>query len=72
MIDKRALKGRIIAAGHTQASLAAEIHISRNNLNLKLNGHLSFTTDEVMRICDVLGIHDPHEKVHIFLRHASH
>lgn len=71
MVDKRKLMGRIVAAGHSQSSLAEAIKVSKNTLNAKINGKAVFNTDEVARICDELGITDDREKVLIFLTKSS-
>lgn len=66
------LKGRIVAAGYTQKTLAEAMtsdgkKISENTLSKKVNGRVPFDTDEVVCICKLLGIHDNDEKAHIFL-----
>ena len=70
------LKGKIVAAGFTQHSLAAAmgqrgVKISKNTLSKKVNGRVPFDTDEVVCICDLLSIHDNDEKAHIFLSTPS-
>ena len=65
------LKGKIAEAGYSQCSLAAELKISRNSLNSKINGKTPFNTVEIERICEKLGISDRAEKAAIFLEHAS-
>ena len=66
------LKGKIVAAGYTQKTLAAAMtdaghRISENTLSKKVNGQAYFGTDEVICLCDLLGIHDNDEKAYIFL-----
>ena len=61
------LKGKIAEAGYSQRSLAAELGISKNTLNSKINGKTPFNTAEIELICKKLGIHDASEKVAIFL-----
>lgn len=66
------LKGRIVAAGYSQKTLAEAmgkkgIPISENTLSKKVNGRVPFDTDEVVCICDLLRILDNDEKAHIFL-----
>ena len=53
------LKGKIVAAGYSQRSLAmamrqAGVSISKNTLSKKVNGRTAFNTDEVVCICDLL------------------
>lgn len=61
------LKGKIVEAGYSQRSLAAELGISKNTLNSKVNGKTPFNTAEIEQICNKLGIHDVAEKAAIFL-----
>lgn len=67
MINTRKLKGRIVAAGYTQSTLAAAVGMSVNSLNAKVNGNAVFNCDEVEAICLALDIIDPVEKCEIFL-----
>lgn len=67
MIDSLKLKGRIVAAGHTQRTLAKVIGISANSLSSKINGNSRFTCDEVDKLCIALDITDPTEMCQIFL-----
>ena len=41
------LKGKIAEAGYSQRSLAAELGMSKNTLNSKVNGKIPFNTDEI-------------------------
>lgn len=66
-MNKLLLKGRLVAGGMTQKALCEKTGISLSVLNAKINGHYPFTVDEVVRICDVLGIDSPEEKEAIFL-----
>lgn len=68
MVNTNLLKGRIAVAGFTQKKLAHAAGMSLNSLNAKINGRKIFDADEVIRICDILGIHDPREKCEIFLQ----
>lgn len=67
MVNTNLLKGKIMAAGYNQQSLAPRVRMSANSLNTKINGRKKFDTDEVSRICKALGITDPSEKCNIFL-----
>lgn len=60
------LKGKIAEAGYSQRSLAAELGISKNTLNSKVNGKTPFNTVEIERICEKLNIRDATEKALIF------
>lgn len=66
------LKGKIVAAGYTQKTLAEAMtaagnKISENTLSKKVNGRVPFDTAEVVCICGLIGIHDVDEKARIFL-----
>jgi len=71
VINSNALKGRIVAAGFTQGSLAKKIGISENSFSLKANNKAQFNVGEVVAICDNLDIKDPEEIVDIFLPKTS-
>lgn len=72
MINTNALKGAIVAAGHTQRSLARELKMSENTLGSKVNGKLDFTAGEIIRLCEKVKICDAQTKVDIFLPSATH
>lgn len=61
------LKAKMVEAGFTQRSLAAQLNMSTTSLNLKLTGRRAFDINEVQSLCDVLGITAPEDKVNIFL-----
>lgn len=61
------IKARMVEAGYTQRSLAAKLKMSTTSLNLKLAGRRAFDIAEVQKLCEVLGISDPEDKVNIFL-----
>ena len=67
------LKGKIVAAGYSQSSLAVAMNqagckTSKNTLSKKVNGRVPLNTDEIVCLCDLLGIHDNNEKAYIFLQ----
>ena len=65
------LRGEIAARGYTLRELANLSGISRTSLSAKINGKRPFDTDEVVRLCEVLGITDPVKKIDIFLTTSS-
>lgn len=71
MVDKNKLAGAIASKGLTQKKLAEMIGISKNTISAKMNNKSSFDTDEIERICRVLGIKDVTEKANIFLANSS-
>ena len=66
MINTNLLKGKIMAAGYTQESLAREMGISKNTMSAKVNGK-SLYVDEAEKMCYILGINEPYERAQIFL-----
>ena len=71
MVDKNKLAGAIASKGLTQKKLAEMIGISKNTISAKMNNKSSLDTDEIERICRVLGIKDVTEKANIFLANSS-
>lgn len=53
------LKGRIIAAGLTQRTVAEKIGICEHTLSKKLSGKTEFKLSEILLIADLLGIEKP-------------
>lgn len=66
-MDTAKLKGRIMAAGYTQKTLAEVLKMNLNTLNRKINGRSQWNLKEIARLCEVLGIADDGEKIEIFL-----
>lgn len=66
-MDKLKFRGRMVAAGHTQRTIASALDISEHTISRKVNGGSDFTLDEVEKICALLNITDPVEKAEIFL-----
>ena len=71
MVAKNKLAGAIASKGLTQKKLAEMIGVSKNTISAKMNNKSSFDTDEIERICRVLGIKDVMEKANIFLANSS-
>ncbi len=61
------LRGKIVASGMTQYKIAELLHMSKNTLSNKVQGHTSFTLEEVNQLCELLHIEDNTEKAEIFL-----
>lgn len=65
-MNVRKVKAAVVESGYSQTELARDMGISKNTLNLKLNGHSDFTTSEMWKICQILKI--PKERIiEIFL-----
>jgi len=71
LLNKNKLRGAIVAAGMTQNEVAARIGISRNTFSAKVNGKTCFDSDQIEKICQIVGIIDPAEKANIFLSESS-
>lgn len=50
------LLGRIKECGLTQKEIAESIGITRQTLSAKINGHFSFSSDEIISISKILLI----------------
>lgn len=71
MIRTNLLKAKMVENGLTQRSLARDMGISKNTMNLKINGISPFTVDELQKMCALLGLESPEEKCAIFLPKSS-
>ena len=56
MTNTNKLKAAIVEAGMNQGTLAAELGISRQAFNNKLNGRTFFTEDELTKMKSVLRL----------------
>lgn len=71
MLDKNLFKSVIVRQGYTQDTLAAKLEMSPNTMSSRVNGRSCFDTDEIDRICEILGISSNDEKAAIFLAKPS-
>lgn len=67
MVNTNLLKSKIVGAGMIQGELAKVLGISVKTLSAKINGKSTFSTREVVKICNILQITDNNEKALIFL-----
>lgn len=65
------LRGIMAEKGVTQKDLARHIGCSENTVGAKLRGSAFFNTDEIISVCDCLGIIDNAVKAEIFLTAPS-
>ena len=56
MFDYSKLRGLMAEKRVTQKVLASEIDISENSFTNKINGISAFSSNEIMKICNFLGI----------------
>lgn len=59
--DYSKLKGKIVEKYDTQINFAKEYGVSENTLSQKLNNKMRFTSDDIIKICEMLSI--PKEEV---------
>lgn len=71
MVQRNLLNGKIVSAGLTASEVAKRMNISRTTFSRKINGRGCFDTEEVMELCDILGINSDTEKCEIFLAKSS-
>lgn len=71
MLNKNLFLSKMVAKGYTQRTLATAMNMSKNTLNAKINGRGCFDTEQIDRLCVLLGIETPKEKVDIFLHISS-
>jgi len=66
MVNKNLLMGKIVGSGNTQTSIAQKMGISKNTFNEKINGKKRFYSDEVLRVCEIVGVDTAEEMAKIF------
>ena len=71
MTDKRLLHGKIIENGFTLGKVAQALGVSGTTFSSKINNKYPFNTDQVIKICELLGIKEDSEKVRIFFAPAG-
>lgn len=71
MLNKNFLLSRMVAKGYNQRSLSVAMNLSKNTLNAKVNGKECLDTEQIDRLCVLLEINTPQEKVDIFLHIPS-
>lgn len=67
MVRSNELVAERMRAGFTQKDAAAACGCSVNTYSRKEQGKTSFDTDEVVALCDALGINDNEKRAYIFL-----
>ena len=66
MTDTAKLKDRIQKSGYKIGFLAEQMNLSRQGLYHKINDRHEFTTSEVQKLCELLGIDSLEERSEIF------
>lgn len=71
LVQTNLLKAKIVVSGIGRKQLAKLVHMSESTLSAKINGKRPFDADEIVWLCDALGIHDANEIALIFLQSTS-
>lgn len=66
MVNTAALKDRIQKSGYRYAFVAEQLGISRQSLTYKINNRVDFKSEEIMKLCDLIGITRLSDKDAIF------
>lgn len=67
MINTQKAKAVMVEAGYTQVTLAKDMKMSVNTLNLKINGKSPFDINEAETFCNLCKVDDLSERANIFL-----
>lgn len=66
-MEKSLIKYWLSKNNISQKELAKKLGINENTLSLKINGYLSTTTKDALKICKILHIDNLEERAKIFL-----
>lgn len=66
-MNARRLAAVLVENGLTQKEAAKRIGLSANSFSARMAGKRPFNTDEVQKLCKLLRIEAPQDKVEIFL-----
>lgn len=66
-MEDRTLRGAMADAGISQAALADILHMARSTLNKKMKTG-NFTVREICAISRAVGLKNPQDVYHVFLR----
>lgn len=66
-MEKSLIKYWLSKNNMSQKELAKKLGINENTLSLKINGSLSTTTKDAVKICEILHIDSLEERAKIFL-----
>lgn len=62
------VRSRMALLEKSQGEIAKLLGISKNTMSSRMTGRSSFTLEEVEKLCEILKIDDPEEKLDIFLK----
>ena len=60
------LNGRIVEKYGTQSAFAKKLNVSERTLSLKLNNRIFFKQNEILSICELLGLSGNDIKTYFF------
>jgi lambda repressor-like predicted transcriptional regulator len=66
MYDYSKLKGKIAEKGYTKFSLSKALQMHPNSLSGRLDNKLEFKQEDMVKICDILGIKHKDIPVYFF------
>ncbi len=66
MYDYSKLKGKIAEKGYTKCSLSKALQMHPNSLSDRLDNKLEFKQEDMVKICDLLGIKHKDIPVYFF------
>ena len=66
-MEKSLIKYWLSKNNMSQKQLANKLGITENTLSLKINGSLSTTTKDALKICEILHINSLEDRAKIFL-----
>lgn len=66
-MEKSLIKYWLSKNNMSQKELANKLGITENTLSLKINGSLSTTTKDALKICEILHINSLEDRAKIFL-----
>lgn len=66
-MEKGLIKYWLSKNNMSQKELANKLGITENTLSLKINGSLSTTTKDALKICEILHINSLEDRAKIFL-----
>lgn len=70
-MEKSLIKYWLSKNNMSQKELANKLGITENTLSLKINGSLSTTTKDALKICEILHINSLEDRAKIFLNQLS-
>lgn len=67
MLNAAKLRAKMVESGISQKKLAEKIGLSESTLSSRMTGATQFNADEIIQICEYVGIKACEDKCAIFL-----